>query len=113
MSISLSKTLKQKQGLRLTPSLKKSIDFSSLDIPERQPINSPITTYDANMNSYPDPFSEDEIIFTIDQNNYINYAKDLLTPGQLEMFKTYPETFKMHVYQSRSCLLYTSDAADE
>ena len=54
--------------------------------------------------SYPDPFSEDKIIITIDQNNYTNYEKNLLTPGQLEMFKTYPETFKMHVYQSRrSC----------
>ena len=30
MSISLSKTLKQKQGLRLTPSLKKSIDLLQL-----------------------------------------------------------------------------------
>ena len=79
-------------------------DLLSLDIPERQPINSPINNYDPDMNSYPDPFSKDEIIFTIDQNNYINYANDLLTPGQLEMFKTYPETFKMHVYQSRrSC----------
>ena len=79
-------------------------DFLSPDIPERQPINSPITAYDPNMNSYPDPFFEDEIIFTIDQNNYINYAKNLLTPGQLEMFKTYPETFKINIYQSRrSC----------
>jgi len=79
-------------------------DFSSLEIPERQPINSPITNYDPNINSYPDPFSEDEIIFTIDQNNYNIYAKNILTPGQLEMFKTYPETFKMNVYQSRrSC----------
>tara|TARA_S200000501_G_C20822146_1_gene743363 strand:+ start:558 stop:1835 length:1278 start_codon:yes stop_codon:yes gene_type:complete len=79
-------------------------DFLSLDIPERQPINSPITTYDPDMNSYPDPFSKDKIIFTIDHNNYINYAKDLLTPGQIEMFRTYPETFKMNVYQSRrSC----------
>ncbi len=79
-------------------------DFLSLDIPERKPINSPITTYDPDMNSYPDPFSKDEIIFTIDQNNYINYAEDLLTPGQIEMFVTYPETFKMHVYESRrSC----------
>ena len=80
------------------------LDLLSLDIPERQPIKSPITTYDPNTNSYPDPFSEDKIIITIDQNNYTNYEKNLLTPGQLEMFKTYPETFKMHVYQSRrSC----------
>ncbi len=79
-------------------------DFLSLDIPERQPINTPVVSYDPSNNSYPDPFFEDEIIFTIDQNNYTNYAKSLLTPGQLEMFKTYPETFKMHVYQSRrSC----------
>ena len=79
-------------------------DFISQNIGERQPINSPIDKYDPNINSYPDPFSSDKIIFTINQNNYMEYAEDLLTPGQLEMFRTYPETFKMHVYQSRrSC----------
>ncbi|MDC3155117.1 DUF1329 domain-containing protein [Pelagibacteraceae bacterium] len=79
-------------------------DFISQNNGERQPINSPIDKYDPNINSYPDPFSSDKIIFTINQNNYTEYAVDLLTPGQLEMFKTYPETFKMHVYQSRrSC----------
>ena len=79
-------------------------DLASLKIGDKEPINEPIDSYDPNKNSYPDPFGEDEILFTIDKNNYHEYADQLLTPGQIEMFETYPETFKMHVYQSRrSC----------
>ena len=79
-------------------------DLNTLKIGDKEPINEPIDIYDPSKNSYPDPFSDDEILFSIDQSNYLEYADQLLTPGQIEMFKTYPETFKMHVYQSRrSC----------
>ena len=79
-------------------------DFSNIIIEDRKPINSPITGYNPDINSYPDPFHNDEILFTIDKNNYIEYADKILTPGQIEMFETYTETFKMHVYPSRrSC----------
>ncbi len=79
-------------------------DLDSIKIPDREPINQPINNYDPSTNSYPDPFSEDEVLFTIDKNNFSKYIDDLLTPGQVEMFKTYPDTFKMNVYPSRrSC----------
>ena len=75
-----------------------------LKIGERQPINSPISSYDPAGNSYPDPFADDEILFTINGENYLDYANSILTPGQVEMFETYSDTFKMNVYPSRrSC----------
>ena len=44
------------------------------------------------------------IIFTITNENYLEFSENLLTSGQLEMFKKYPETFKMNIYKSRrSC----------
>jgi hypothetical protein len=79
-------------------------DINSLEIGVREPINEPILGYDDKLNSYPDPFSKDQIIFTIDKNNYASYVNEILTPGQIEMFETYPASFKMHVYPSRrSC----------
>ena len=79
-------------------------DIKSIEIGERQPIEKPVSNFDSNINSYPDPFSDDEIIFTIDKNNYVEFINDLLTPGQIEMFKTYPDSFKMNIYPSRrSC----------
>ena len=40
-------------------------DLELLEINERMPITKPINGYDEVKNSYPDPFSDDEIIFTI------------------------------------------------
>ena len=79
-------------------------DLEMLKIGERQPINSPISSSDPAGNSYPDPFADDEILFTINGENYLDYANSILTPGQVEMFETYSDTFKMNVYPSRrSC----------
>ena len=79
-------------------------DIKSFEIGERQPLLTPTDEYDPNLNSYPDPFSDDEILFTIDKDNYLAYADEILTPGQIAMFETYPETFKMNIYPSRrSC----------
>ena len=79
-------------------------EINDIYIGEREPIISPISQYDPEINSYPNPFNDDKIILTIDKNNYTNFAENILTPGQIEMFETYPETFKMHVYPSRrSC----------
>ena len=78
--------------------------FYNIEIGDRQPIKTPISQFDENSNSYPDPFIEDQIIFTIDKSNYRDYANELLTPGQVEMFEIYPDSYKMHVYPSRrSC----------
>lgn len=47
-----------------------------------------------------DPFPGDKPLFTITGANYKEYA-DNLSPGQIKLFETYPETFKMPVYQTR------------
>ncbi|WP_282343321.1 DUF1329 domain-containing protein [Pseudomonas sp. PS02288] len=46
-----------------------------------------------------DPFSAEKPLFTITAQNVEQY-KAKLSPGQLAMFKRYPETFKMPVYPS-------------
>jgi|TARA_Y100000816_G_scaffold292524_1_gene288337 hypothetical protein len=79
-------------------------DLDLLKIGEREPIMKPVKSFRLDMNSYPDPFSDDEIIFTIDKENYMEFTENLLTPGQVEMFKLYPDSFKMNIYPSRrSC----------
>ena len=78
--------------------------LDSITIGDREPIEQPITSYDSSKNSYPDPFSEDEIIFTITNENYLELSENILTSGQIEMFIKYPKTFKMNIYKSRrSC----------
>ncbi|XQW86663.1 DUF1329 domain-containing protein [Thalassotalea piscium] len=52
-----------------------------------------------------DPYPNDKIKYTITANNVAEYAS-LLTPGQLALFKTYPDTYKMNVYQSRRSASY-------
>lgn len=47
-----------------------------------------------------DPFSGDKVLFTITKDNLAEH-KENLTPGQLKLFATYPDTFKMNVYQTR------------
>jgi hypothetical protein len=46
------------------------------------------------------PFAGEKPLFTITAQNADQY-KDKLTPGQLAMFKRYPETFRMPVYTTR------------
>ncbi|CRM48967.1 DUF1329 domain-containing protein [Pseudomonas sp. 58 R 3] len=49
---------------------------------------------------YVDPFPQDKPLFTITSANLAQY-KDKLTPGQIAMFKTYPDSYQMPVYQTR------------
>ncbi len=49
---------------------------------------------------YVDPFAADAILFTITAANVDQYA-DKLTPGQVAIFKTYPDSYKMNVYPTR------------
>lgn len=46
-----------------------------------------------------DPYASDKPLFTITAQNAEQY-KDKLTPGQLAMFKRYPDSYKMPVYPS-------------
>ena len=52
-----------------------------------------------------DPYPNDKIQYTITAKNLENY-KDLLTPGQVKLFDTYPETFKMNIYQTHRSASY-------
>jgi len=47
-----------------------------------------------------DPFPEDRPLFTITSQNLAQY-KDKLTVGQLALFQAYPQSYKMHVFQTR------------
>lgn len=54
---------------------------------------------------HPDPFPNDKIEFTVTASNVADY-KDVLTPGQIKLFETYPDTYKMNVYQTRRSASY-------
>ncbi len=56
--------------------------------------------YKGSGNYYPNPYKNDEVLFTITAENMDEY-KDKLTPGTQAMFKSYPDTFKMNIYTSR------------
>jgi hypothetical protein len=48
----------------------------------------------------PDPFASDKPLLTITAKNMDQYA-DKLTEGVKALFKKYPDTYKIHVYQTR------------
>ena len=86
--------------------------FSSETIGKREPITSPLSEFDPELDSYPDPFSSDQIILTIDAENYFSFKENLLTPGQIKMFETYPKTFKMNIYPSRRSCAVPAEVLD-
>lgn len=49
---------------------------------------------------HPNPFADDQVLFQITNENKDQY-RDNLTPGQIGLLETYPDTFKMNVYQTR------------
>lgn len=49
---------------------------------------------------HPDPFADDEVMFTITRDNMAEYA-DKLTEGHKAMLEQYGDTFKMNVYPTR------------
>ena len=52
-----------------------------------------------------DPYPTDKVQYTITASNLAEY-KSLLTPGQIKLFETYPDTYKMNVYQTRRSASY-------
>jgi hypothetical protein len=52
-----------------------------------------------------DPYPNDKVEFTITSSNVSEYSA-LLTPGQIKLFETYPNTYKMNVYQTRRSASY-------
>lgn len=51
------------------------------------------------------PYPNDKIKYTITAQNIESY-KSLLTPGQVKLFETYPDTFKMNIYQTHRSASY-------
>ncbi len=49
---------------------------------------------------HPNPFADDEPLFTINGDNYQEYA-DRLSAGQIATFERYPDTYYMKVYPTR------------
>jgi len=49
---------------------------------------------------HPDPFADDRPLFTITKANLDQYQGNL-TPGQIALFNTYPNSYQMPVYQTR------------
>jgi len=54
------------------------------------------------------PFPDDQIKFTITAANVDQYA-DNLSPGQIAVFKKYPDTYKMNVYETRRTVALPND----
>ena len=52
-----------------------------------------------------DPYPTDKVQYTITASNLAEY-KSLLTPGQIKLFETYPDTYKMNIYQTRRSASY-------
>jgi hypothetical protein len=67
-------------------------------------IKTPPAGYKPGMH-HPDPFPDDKILFTITAANVDQY-KDLLSVGQIAMFKRYPDTWRMNVYPTRRSASY-------
>ena len=58
-----------------------------------------------------DPFASEQPLFTITAQNADQY-KDKLTPGQLAMFKRYPDTYKMPVYKTHRSATVPADVIE-
>lgn len=54
---------------------------------------------------HPDPFSDDQILYTIDAANVGEHA-DKLTDGQKALLAAYPDTWRFHVYPTRRSASY-------
>ena len=73
-------------------------------------ITSAPSGYKAGMH-HPDPFSGDKVLYTVTNANKSQYS-ELLTPGIMKMFETYPDTYKMDVYQTRRTASYPQHVYD-
>ncbi len=67
-------------------------------------ITQPPSGYQPGMH-HPDPFPGDQPIATITSDNVEQYA-DKLSPGQIAMFKRYPEPWRMPIYPTRRSASY-------
>jgi hypothetical protein len=61
---------------------------------------------------YLDPYPDDKELFTITSKNYTQY-QDKLTPGQIAVFKNFPDTYKMRIYPTRRSAAFPKFIYDE
>lgn len=60
---------------------------------------------------HPDPFPDDKMKFEITGANYKEYS-EFLSEGQIKLFETYPDTYKMPVYETRRSASNPQDVYD-
>jgi hypothetical protein len=60
---------------------------------------------------HPDPFSGDKVLYSVTNANKAQY-KDVLSPGTIKMLETYPDTYKLDVYQTRRTASYPQHVYD-
>jgi len=91
----------KKLGTTLTPLGGERAGNKDGSIPEwRGGIQFPPKSYKQPGQHHPDPFPSDQPLFVITSKNMGKYEK-YLSEGQKGLFKTYPDTYKMPVYESR------------
>jgi Protein of unknown function (DUF1329) len=61
---------------------------------------------------YPDPYAGEQPLFTITADNLDRY-RERLSPGQIALFETYPDTFRMPVYPSHRDFAYADIIYDK
>ena len=63
-------------------------------------ISEPIAAYEGPGSMHPDPYADDQPLFTVTAGNLAEHAEQL-SPGLQALFKRYPDSFQMAVYPSR------------
>jgi len=97
----VSPTEAAKLGASLTPFGAEKAGNAAGTIPEwTGGITQAPAAYKTPGQHHVDPFADDKPLFTITKANLDQY-KDNLTPGQIAMFNTYPNSYQMPVYQTR------------
>lgn len=101
----------EKLGTTLTPLGAEKAGNAAGTIPEwTGGLTSTNTKKSADSGRPESPFTDDKPMFVITKDNLDEY-KDNLSPGQMAMFKKYPN-YKMPVYQSRRTAAYSQDLYD-
>ena len=85
-------------GTSLTPIGAEKAGNAAGTIPPWNPNLQPPASYKQG-DRYPDPYADEQPLFTITKAN-MEQHKDNLSPGMQALFNTYPETFRMPVYKS-------------
>lgn len=77
-------------------------------IPAYDPAQAQITPpadYKPGSGRYPNPFAEDEVLFTISAEN-LDQHRDKLDEGTIALINRWPDTYKLHVYPTRRTASY-------